>query len=231
MSARGFGSVIWAGAVAGAALGFYLVSLRVASERAALEDVETEIAMAQRDIRLLQTEIGTRGRLAQLERWNVRFIRLSAPSADQFVEGGFQLATLVKPAPKPAIEAPVILASAPVEANVGEPRLTGDADNGEVPMRTSRPASEMVHVASYTVPQRSNVASPQTAKPAVTNTRPPKPAVTNSRPPKPAATKTVKTATADPLAPLSSIGSKAKGSAPAGSGISTPKTKSRDSDD
>ena len=30
MSARGFGSVIWAGAVASAALGFYLVSLRVA---------------------------------------------------------------------------------------------------------------------------------------------------------------------------------------------------------
>ena len=83
MSARGFGSLVWAGAVAGAALGFYLVSLRVASERAALEGVETEIAMAQRDIRLLQTELGTRGRLAQLERWNVRFIRLSAPSADR----------------------------------------------------------------------------------------------------------------------------------------------------
>ena len=43
MSARGFGSVVWAGAVAGAALGFYLVSLRVASERAALEDVESNI--------------------------------------------------------------------------------------------------------------------------------------------------------------------------------------------
>ena len=41
MSARGFGSVLSAGAVVGAALGFYLVSLRVASERAALEEVET----------------------------------------------------------------------------------------------------------------------------------------------------------------------------------------------
>ena len=60
MSARGFGSVVWAGAVAGAALGFYLVSLRVASERAALEDVESNIAMTQRDIRTLRTEIGTR---------------------------------------------------------------------------------------------------------------------------------------------------------------------------
>src|SRR5919112_1717514 len=104
MSARGFGSVIWAGAVAGAALGFYLVSLNVASERAALEQVETEIALAQRDIRLLQTEIGTRGRLAQLERWNVKVLALSAPSADQFLDGGFQLATLVAPEKKPAID-------------------------------------------------------------------------------------------------------------------------------
>ena len=86
-------------------------SLRVASERAALEDVENRIALAQRDIRLLQTEIGTRGRLAQLERWNVKFIRLSAPNADQFVDGGFQLATLVAPQKTPAIEAPVVLAS------------------------------------------------------------------------------------------------------------------------
>ena len=72
----------------------YLVSLRVASERAALEDVETEIVLAQRDIRLLQTEIGTRGRLAQLERWNVKVLALSAPSADQFVADGFTLARL-----------------------------------------------------------------------------------------------------------------------------------------
>ena len=36
MSARGFGSVLWAGAVAGAALGFYLVSpaRRVGARRA-----------------------------------------------------------------------------------------------------------------------------------------------------------------------------------------------------
>jgi hypothetical protein len=224
MSARGFGSVIWAGAVAGAALGFYLVSLRVASERSALEDVETEIAMTQRDIRLLQTEIGTRGRLAQLERWNVRFIRLSAPTADQFVDGGFQLATLVKPIPKPAIEAPVILAAAPVQQSVAEPKLTDDTD--EAHPQVSRPVSEMIHVASYTVPQQPAVKIQAPPKPAI------KPAVTTSRATKPApATKPVKTATADPLAPLPTGKAKAKGSAPkaAAPGIS-PKTKTKDSD-
>ena len=120
MSAHGFKSVFMVASVAGAALGCYLVSLNVASERAKLEAVESKIVLAQRDIRVLQTEIGTRGRLAQLERWNVGFIRLSAPTADQFVEGGFQLATMAKPDAKPVIEAPVVLASAPIEHSVAQ---------------------------------------------------------------------------------------------------------------
>ena len=229
MSARGFGSVLWAGAVAGAALGFYLVSLNVASERAELEEVETQIALAQRDIRLLQTEIGTRGRLAQLERWNVKFIRLSAPSADQFVEGGFQLATLVAPPKKPTIEAPVVLASAPVDQRIpNQRRATGDVFEPQ-----SRPASEMVHVASYSVPQKPAANRFQTV------TAPPKPQTTGPVAPKsgaavatktakpPIATKTAKAAMADPLAPLPTDKPKAKGSpqaAPAGGGITKSRT-------
>ena len=217
MSARGFGSVLSAGAVVGAALGFYLVSLRVASERAALEEVESRIAMTQRDIRLLQTEIGTRGRLAQLERWNVKFIRLAAPNADQFVDGGFQLATLVAPHKRPAIEAPVVLASAQVEPE--RSKLGGDADESPA---ESRPVGELMHVASYSVPERPAVAKPVPAKPAVT-----RPAVTS--PSKaPAATKPVKTATADPLAPLSGAKPKAKAGAPAAF-AGSPKSPSKDS--
>ena len=115
MSAHGFKSVFMVASVAGAALGCYLVSLNVASERAKLEAVESKIVLAQRDIRVLQTEIGTRGRLAQLERWNVGFIRLSAPTADQFLEGGFQLATMTKPDAKPVIDAPVVLVWPPAQ--------------------------------------------------------------------------------------------------------------------
>jgi hypothetical protein len=229
MSARGFGSVLSAGAVVGAALGFYLVSLRVASERAALEEVETKIALTQRDIRLLETEIGTRGRLAQLERWNVKFIRLSAPNADQFVDGGFQLATLVAPSKAPAIDAPVVLASAPIPPADRQPRLTSDADEIEAVLPTSSPpASELLHVASYSVPER-KAAAPVTAKPST-----PRPeAVSGKAPVKVApATKSVKTATADPLAPLPSAKAKAKGSAPAASaGGGNPQRKSKDSDD
>ena len=75
MSGRSFRSLSMVASCAGAALGCYLVSLRVASERAALEDVETRIVLAQRDLRVLQTEIGTRGRLSQLERWNAGCFR------------------------------------------------------------------------------------------------------------------------------------------------------------
>lgn len=222
MSARGFGSVLSAGAVVGAALGFYLVSLRVASERAALEDVESRIALTQRDIRLLQTEIGTRGRLAQLERWNVKFIRLSAPNADQFVDGGFQLATLVAPPKQPAIEAPVVYASAPIAPANNRPKLTGDAEDAEmVAPPPSRPASELVHVASYSLPGK-KLEAPVEAK-----AMPGKPVAAKMVP----ATKPVKTATADPLAPLPGAKSKAKGTAPTATAIgSSAKRHSKDSD-
>lgn len=113
MSGRNFGSLFMVASCAGAALGCYLVSLHVASERAALEDVETKIVLAQRDLRTIQTEIGTRARLAQLERWNAKVLALSAPSADQFLSGSFELARLTQPEHKVEFDAPVVLASAP----------------------------------------------------------------------------------------------------------------------
>ena len=196
MSAHGFKSVYMAASVVGAALGCYLISLNVASERAKLEAVEEEIVLAQRDIRVLQTEIGTRGRLAQLERWNARFIRLSAPSADQFIEGGFQLAALVRPNKRPAIDAPVVLAAAPAGQSLSRPIATSDADDAPPPAvaKAADPA-EMLHTASYKKPE-------------------PLALGTAARPPAPAAAKPMKTATADPLAPLPVPAASAKGGAP-----------------
>ena len=129
MSARSFRSVFMVASCAGAALGCYLVSLRVASERAALEAVETKIVLAQRDLRVLQTEIGTRGRLAQLERWNAKVLALSAPSADQFLNGSFELARLARPEHQVDFEAPVVLASAPAPGRVPAP--IGQSDDEE----------------------------------------------------------------------------------------------------
>lgn len=207
MSARGFGSVAMASGVVVAALGCYLVSLKVASERAKLEAVETQIVLAERDIRVLETEIGTRGRLAQLERWNANFIRLSAPTADQILEGGFQLATLVKPPEKTVVDAPVVLASAPAPEK--DDQLVDDAGTpiAVAPAKSQRP-DEMMHVAGYKVPDRPAVAKPKPVEGAADK----KPLTAS---PKPAASaKGTKVAAADPLAPLPKPKGSAKSGAP-----------------
>ena len=97
MIARGFKSVIWVAAVGGAALGCYMVSLRVATERNELAKVERQIVAAKRDIRGLQTELGTRGRMTQLEHWNAQVLALAAPSSAQYMKDEFTLARLDRP--------------------------------------------------------------------------------------------------------------------------------------
>jgi hypothetical protein len=156
---------------AGAALGCYLVSLRVASERAQLEDVENRIVLAQQDMRVLQTEIGTRGRLSQLERWNAGAFALSAPAADQFLKGGFELARLAQPEHKVDFQAPVVLASAPAptpKPQVGQP----ETDDSGAPAAVA--PSVLLHEASLKtetreVPARSVVALPQTTAKSTDN--------------------------------------------------------------
>jgi hypothetical protein len=151
MIARGFRSVIWVGAVGGAALGCYMVSLRVATERAELAGVELRIVDAKREIRSLQTELGTRGRLNQLEEWNSNVLALSAPSSAQFVSDAYALAQLqtrqpnvgeqggnvrmaaaetagaapapsaAKPAPRPRVVHAIVTTPAPSHADASAP--------------------------------------------------------------------------------------------------------------
>ena len=75
-----------------------MVSLRVAAERFSLVKLEGRVITTRQEIRRLQTEMGTRGRLVQLERWNADILALSAPKADQYVAGAFQLANYARPA-------------------------------------------------------------------------------------------------------------------------------------
>ena len=167
---RSFRSLFMVASCAGAALGCYLVSLRVASERAALEGVETKIVLAQRDIRLLQTEIGTRGRLAQLERWNVKVLALSAPSADQILTGSFELAKLTRQQHKVDFQAPIVLAAAPQpnRAPINEP-ATDDAGTP-----TPALANAFLHQASLKtetreVPAKTAADLPQLTEPKFTD--------------------------------------------------------------
>lgn len=210
MSGHGFRSLFMAAGVAGAALGCYLVSLNVASERAALEQVESRIVSVERDIRVLETEIGTRGRLAQLERWNARVIRLSAPTADQFVEGGFQLAAMVKPNTRPAIEAPVVLAAAPNDPAMKPRPVTSDGADTAVTRSTVDSTGELLHTASFSKPEpRKAIAAPKapaTVK-ADASAKPAPVKLTETA-------KAAKGAAADPLAPLSATRRAANGASP-----------------
>jgi hypothetical protein len=225
MSVRSFHSVYMAGAVAAAALSCYLVSLRVASERAALDGVETRIVQTQGDIRMLQTEIGTRGRLDQLEQWNASALSLSAPAANQFVEDSFQLAKLTAPDHRLDVRAPVVMASAP--APQPQPVLGSQRDEVEVGQPSGAP-SQLVHEASLKIETREvpsevappavltpakikSASKPAAAKPAVQKSRPEPAAAAKAASKKPAPTlsiaaahayKPIKLAEADPLAPL-----------------------------
>ena len=97
MIATRFRTVGWVASVAVAALGCYLVSLRVAAERAQVTMTEHRLLGEREDIRSLQTELQTRSRLVQLERWNADVLSLTAPKAHQYLAGEMQLASLAVP--------------------------------------------------------------------------------------------------------------------------------------
>ncbi len=163
MIARGFKSVIWVATVGSAALGCYMVSLRVATERNELAKVERQIIAAKRDIRSLQTELGTRGRMTQLEQWNAEVLALSAPSSAQFLKDEFTLARLYRS--DPTVEersAEVRLASA--DTSPSKPaEAAKPATPPVVQAIAERPAPQppMIHRASFTTAE-----APVKAKPA-----------------------------------------------------------------
>lgn len=114
MIARGFQPVGWVAAVGGAALGCYMLSLQVAAARADVTHLDRQIVAAQQQIRSLQTELGTRGRMQQLEAWNDDVLALSAPTSSQFVADHASLARYDVREPQVADQtAQVRLAAAP----------------------------------------------------------------------------------------------------------------------
>ena len=94
MIAQRFRPVGWVIGIAAAACILYMISLQVATQRGRLEEIDRKIAMTKRDIRQLQTELGTRASLRQLERWNSDVLALSAPKANQYLRSEDALATL-----------------------------------------------------------------------------------------------------------------------------------------
>ncbi len=122
MMPRGFKPVGWVAAVGGAALSCYMLSLNVAAERAELAKIEHRILVAKTEIRALHTELGTRGRLQQLEHWNAEVLALSAPAANQFVENEMMLARFETRQPTIEDKAKVQMASVTTVAPTPAPQ-------------------------------------------------------------------------------------------------------------
>lgn len=139
MIATRFRTVGWVASVAAAALGCYLVSLRVASERAQVARLEHQLFTTREDIRSLQTELNTRSRLVQLERWNADVLSLTAPKAHQYLAGEMQLASLATPA------APSTAAGTPDASGLQAPPAVAQVAYRRV---EDAPATRLVHSVS-----------------------------------------------------------------------------------
>lgn len=175
MIAKGFRPVAWVAAVGAAALSCYMLSLQVASERAEVSSLERRIIATRQDIRQLQTELGTRGRLQQLEAWNADVLALAAPISGQFVESGVSLARF--DTRQPSLDdraADVRLASAETPAVPGAvavaPRQAALVARPAAPVALA-PSRPMVQRASLTLPPR-NELQRQAATPARATPRP-----------------------------------------------------------
>lgn len=178
MIAHRFRPVVWVVGCAFAATALYTVSLSVAAERARLEKVDRQIANTQNEIRQLQTELGTRASLRQLERWNSEVLALGAPKAGQFratetalqtLDGGILPASVGAPAP-----VMVAAATAPAPANMTQPAAG--------PVQTAQVAQGAKPVAA------ASKSAPSAAKPAAAPAKPVALASADVRPARIAAT-------------------------------------------
>jgi len=168
MIARSFRPVGWVAAVGAAALSCYMLSLRVAAERADLDRLDARIVAAAQNIRALQTELGTRGRMQQLEAWNEEVLALSAPISGQFVEGNVSLARFDVRQPQIAPDAEVRLAAAQTQpASPPAPAMAMPAPQRA--LAASAPAAPAappaIRRASLALPTAPAAAAPERTRP------------------------------------------------------------------
>lgn len=111
-------NILWILVVAFGALSAYLISLRVATERNAVQALERRIYHTRADIRYLETEFEARANMRQLEQWNARDYRYVAPKVAQYLPDERALASLdrVETNGDGYVAPPVMMAMADAEA-------------------------------------------------------------------------------------------------------------------
>ena len=162
MIAQRFRPVAWVLGCAVAATALYTVSLRVASERARLDAIDLKIAMTRRNIRQLQTEMGTRASLRQLERWNGESLSLTAPHANQFLPDETQISKIDGASlPTDRFAPPPVMVEAAkrpgAEAGTGnaDPSVLAEPESGKVALLDPGLASAVVATDAAPSPTKS----------------------------------------------------------------------------
>lgn len=153
-------------------LGCYLMSSRVAAERNKLASIESSITRTQRDIKALETEFDTRSSFAQLQRWNGDTLKLSAPTAAQYVRNDAELAQVdfngPNPVGMPQIQnASAVIPSAPVvpaEADQPAPAAPTSASTAPAKIKAavamvSAPVAAKLQPAAARVPVKARPAT------------------------------------------------------------------------
>jgi hypothetical protein len=175
MIARSFRPVGWVATIGAAALGCYMLSLRVAAERADVDRLDARIVTASQNIRSLQTELGTRARMQQLEEWNDEVLALSAPVSGQYVEGGISLARFDVNQQPVAPNADVRLASAdaaapvtPAHAVTTPPVRAVATPTQTAPPMVRRASATLPAPAATTLPLTTPAPQPAATKPSTT---------------------------------------------------------------
>lgn len=176
MIAWSFKSVGWVAAVGVAVLICYMLSLQVAAERAEVDKLERRIVQVQQSIRTLQTELGTRARVSQLQHWASADFAFAPPTAGQFLDGEVTLAALDVSLQPDAVVAPVMAQAPPTPPTPPTPgddtardtpvvvvRAAAPKARGEDAPRTPAVERALLHPASAT-PARSDSARSDSAR-------------------------------------------------------------------
>ncbi|WP_022683079.1 hypothetical protein [Sphingobium bisphenolivorans] len=142
-------SLIWVLLVALGALGAYLVSLKVATERNELMKVRAQIARANADIRYLETEFSARANMRQLERWNQEDFMYATPTAQQYLAGERALAHLdgVQPNGPDYVAPPVMVAMVQTPADLPSAPQAAPASPAATEIRSDLAVIREAHAA------------------------------------------------------------------------------------
>lgn len=171
-------NILWILVVAFGALTAYLVSLRVATERNAVQALERKIFAVRAENRYLETEFEARANMRQLEAWNSSDYRYVAPQAAQYLPDERALAHLdgVRSNGEIYVAPPVMMAMA--DAEDAQPEAAAPAP---APVPAS-PAPAQIREDDTILRAAAAAAAPAPARPRTVEPRPARMAAAEPQP-------------------------------------------------